>query len=200
MAYAPNYSPTTDFSQDQANNVSGRSTARTANLDAEFDNISTSINALNNNLKDIQRSDNKLKDGVVEMHTLSDEVMMALGSTPEAVALINQAVLDAQNSANNAENYYNSLIASSLKAWAYSESFALISATRNADNVITSANIKWPDGTSGVFTSTTINSTFNTIDAWSATYLGSTTKTITQSAVTRNLNGAVTAQPEITIA
>lgn len=199
MAYAPNYSPTTDFSQDQANNVSGRSTARTANLDAEFDNISTSINALNNNLKDIQRSDNKLKDGVVEMHTLSDEVMMALGSTPEAVALINQAVLDAQNSANNAENYYNSLIASSLKDWAYSESFALISATRNADNVITSANIKWPDGTSGVFTATTINTTFNTIDAWSATYLGATTKTVIQAAVTRNKDGAVTAQPEITI-
>lgn len=87
-----------------------------------------------------------------------------------------------------------------LKAWAYSEAFAVISATRNADNVITSANIKWPDGTSGVFTSTTINSTFNTIDAWSATYLGATTKTITQSAVTRNVDGAVTAQPEITIA
>lgn len=86
-----------------------------------------------------------------------------------------------------------------LKAWAYSQSFALISATRNSNDVITTANVKWPDGTSGVFTSTTINSTFNTIDAWSATYLGSTTKTITQSAVTRNLNGAVNVQPEITI-
>lgn len=86
-----------------------------------------------------------------------------------------------------------------VKAWAYSESFAVISATRNSNNVITSANIKWPDGVSGVFTATTINSTFNVIDAWTATYLGTTTKTITQPTVTRNSNGAVTAQPEITI-
>lgn len=99
MAYAPNYSPTTDFSQDQANNVSGRSTARTANLDAEFDNISTSINALNNNLKDIQRSDNKLKDGIVSMSSLSNTVKYALGNNPDSAELLAQAVADATEKA-----------------------------------------------------------------------------------------------------
>lgn len=87
-----------------------------------------------------------------------------------------------------------------LKSWAYSQSFELVSATRNSNDVITTANIKWPDGATGTFTATTINNTFNTIDAWQATHiLSGVTKTITQSAVTRNLNGAVTAQPEITI-
>jgi len=103
----------------------------------------------------------------------------------EVIAQLIQATTIAQNG--------------TIKDWAYSESFAVISATRNANNVITSANIKWPDGVSGVFTTDTINATHNTIDAWHATYVGTTTKTVTQTAVTRNADGAVTAQPEITI-
>jgi hypothetical protein len=71
MAFAPNYSPTTDFSQDEDNAISGRSTVRTNRIDAEFSNISVTINAINNNLQGIQRSDNKLKDGVVEMTALA---------------------------------------------------------------------------------------------------------------------------------
>ena len=111
-----------------------------------------------------------------------------------------ELVQSASNVKSTAQDLVNFVSNQTLKSWAYSQSFALISATRNSNDVITTATIKWPDGTSGVFTSTTINSTFNTIDAWSATYLGATTKTITQSAVTRNVDGAVTAQPEITIA
>jgi len=83
-----------------------------------------------------------------------------------------------------------------LKAWTLSEAFVLVSATRNADNVITTATIKWPDGASGTFTTTTINATFNAIDAYTVTYVGVTTKTVTQAAVTRNSAGAVIAQPE----
>jgi hypothetical protein len=83
--------------------------------------------------------------------------------------------------------------------WTLSEAFVLVSATRNADNVITTASVKWPDGTSGTFTTTTINTTFNTIDAYTVTYVGSTTKTVTQAEVTRNDDGAVIAQPELTI-
>ena len=49
--------------------------------------------------------------------------------------------------------------------------FELVSATRNSNDVITTANIKWPDGATGTFTATTINNTFNTIDAWQATHI-----------------------------
>ena len=85
--------------------------------------------------------------------------------------------------------------------WAYVQSFAITSATRNANDVITTASIRWPDGATGTFTADTINATFNAIDAWHATHiLNAVTKTVTQTAVTRNSNGAVTAQPVITIA
>lgn len=85
--------------------------------------------------------------------------------------------------------------------WAYVQSFAIISATRNANNVITTASIVWPNGATGTFTTDTINTAFNAIDAWHATHiLDAVTKTVTQTAVTRNSNGAVTAQPAITLA
>lgn len=91
-------------------------------------------------------------------------------------------------------------ILTNLKIWAYAQAFAVISATRNANNVITTASIVWPDGATGIFTAVTINTTFNTIDAWHATHiLSGVTKTVTQTAVTRNSSGAVIAQPVLTI-
>jgi len=84
--------------------------------------------------------------------------------------------------------------------WAYVQAFAITSATRNSNDVITTASIVWPDGAAGAFTTDTINTTYNAIDAWHATHiLSGTTKTVTQTAVTRNTNGAVTVQPVITI-
>lgn len=87
-----------------------------------------------------------------------------------------------------------------LMGWALSQSFRLVSATRNSDEAITTASIVWPDGATGVFTGTVLSTAFpGAIDAWSATYLGTTTKTITQPTVTRDSSGAVTVQPAITI-
>jgi len=89
---------------------------------------------------------------------------------------------------------------SQILGWAYVQSFSVISATRNANNVITTASIVWPNGATGTFTTDTINTTFNAIDAWHATHiLDAVTKTVTQTAVTRNASGAVTAQPAITL-
>ena len=84
--------------------------------------------------------------------------------------------------------------------WAYSESFAFTTVTRNSNNVITAAAITWPDSGYGTLTTDTINATFNAVDAWHATHtLSGVTKTVTQTAVTRNANGKITAQPAITI-
>lgn len=91
-------------------------------------------------------------------------------------------------------------VTSLVKGWAYAEAFAVISATRNVNNVIITANLVWPDGATGVFTTVTINTAFNTIDAWTATYVRSgLSLLITQPLVTRNAEGAVTVQPVITI-
>lgn len=86
--------------------------------------------------------------------------------------------------------------------WAYSTSFLLVSATRDANGAIVSASIVWPDGATGTFTTDTFSSAFpGAIDAWHASYFNaSITKTVSQPAVTRDATGGVTAQPAITIA
>lgn len=84
--------------------------------------------------------------------------------------------------------------------WAYAQNFQLVSGTRDSNGALTSATITWPDGVDGVFTADTLSSAFpGAIDAWHATWLGATTETYTQPAVTRDANGAVIVQPAITI-
>lgn len=85
----------------------------------------------------------------------------------------------------------------SLKGWI--NSLAYTAATYDSDNVISSATVKWPDGSSGTFTRTAKNSTFLTVDAYTVTHADSS-KTVTQPSVTRNSSGQVTAQPELTVA
>lgn len=72
--------------------------------------------------------------------------------------------------------------------------------TRDANNVVTTSGVVWPDGTTGVFTATTVNATFKCVDAYTITYVGGTTRTVTQSAVTRNAAGYVTTYPVATVA
>lgn len=88
-----------------------------------------------------------------------------------------------------------------LIGWALSLSFTVSGATRDVNGALTSANITWPDGATGVFTATVLSTAFpGAIDAWSATYVkGGITATVTQPTVTRDATGAVTNQPAITI-
>lgn len=88
----------------------------------------------------------------------------------------------------------------SLLSWAYANTFRLVSATRDDNGAIITANIIWPDGVTGTFTTDVASTDFpGAIDAWHATYASTPSKTITQPTVTRDDNGAVTAQPAITI-
>jgi hypothetical protein len=72
--------------------------------------------------------------------------------------------------------------------------------TRDANGVATSASVVWPDGSGGVFTATSVNATWRAVDAYTVTWTGSTTKTVTQPAVTRDSTGAVTNRPAMTVA
>jgi len=96
----------------------------------------------------------------------------------------------------------NTIAQSSLLQWAYASAFQLVSATRDANEAIVAASIMWPDGATGTFTTDIASTAFpGAIDAWHATHvLSGVTKTVTQTAVTRDANGAVIAQPAITIA
>jgi len=85
-----------------------------------------------------------------------------------------------------------------LRMWAAGECYTVTSATRDSDGVITTSTVSWPDGSSGTFTTTTKNATFLTIDAFTVSHTSSG-KTVTQTAVTRDASGNVTAQPALSI-
>lgn len=88
----------------------------------------------------------------------------------------------------------------SLLSWAYGSLFQVNTATRDSNSAIITANITWPDGVSGVFTTDVASIAFpGAIDSWYATYLGPSLKIVTQPTVTRDVSGAVIIQPAIVI-
>lgn len=141
-------------------------------------------------------------DRVATASSASTATTQAGIATAQAVISTAQAVI-ATTKASEAAAATATVGASSniqILNWAYVQAFAITTATRNSNDVITTASIVWPDGATGTFTTDTINTTYNAIDAWHATHiLDAVTKTVTQTAVTRNASGAVTAQPVITI-
>jgi len=88
-----------------------------------------------------------------------------------------------------------------LKEWTTGEDYELTAITYHGTytNTVSTATVKWPDGSAGAFTATTINSTWEAIDAYTITHTASG-KTVTQAAVTRNADGNVTTKPALTVA
>lgn len=85
-----------------------------------------------------------------------------------------------------------------LIAWAEAEAYQAISLTRDEDGVVSGATVLWPDGSAGTLTRTSKNATWLAVDAYTLTHAASG-KTVTQAAVTRNADGAVTAKPALTV-
>lgn len=69
--------------------------------------------------------------------------------------------------------------------------------TVDGDGAPISASLKWPDGTVGVYAGTASTEFPGAVDAYTVTYAGSPTITITQPAVTRNESGQVTNSPAL---
>lgn len=86
-----------------------------------------------------------------------------------------------------------------LKEWVSGEDYELTAVTYDADGVPTTATVKWPDASAGTFTTTTKNSTWLAVDAYTISHTASG-KTVTQTAVTRDSNGQVTVKPALTVA
>lgn len=88
-----------------------------------------------------------------------------------------------------------------LKQWTEAEAYEATSITYSTTypDVVSTATVKWPDGSAGTFTATTINSTFIAIDAYTLSHVDSG-KTVTQAAVTRNTAGQITTKPALTVA
>lgn len=91
---------------------------------------------------------------------------------------------------------YNDRVRTQVLAWAMAEQFTLT----NQESILTSSSVNWPDGRSGVYTCTVVNTLFGVPDAFTVTYVaGSVTYTVTQSTVTRNADGDVVIAPAPTI-
>lgn len=68
----------------------------------------------------------------------------------------------------------------------------------DADQVIVTSSVRWPDGSGGTFTRTLKNASFLTVDAWTLTHSLSG-NIVTQSAVTRNTSGTIIISPALTV-
>lgn len=81
MAQPTAYTPATDFSDDEANAVGGRSTVRTAALDAELSALNTTLDQVLAVIALNQRDDGEIRDGRVKLHTLAADVraLLAVG-------------------------------------------------------------------------------------------------------------------------
>jgi len=86
-----------------------------------------------------------------------------------------------------------------LITWAITQAFILVNVTRDANSAIVTADIQWPDGVNGTLIIDKVSDFPGVVDAWRATYASDPMKTVTQSAVTRDANGAVINQPIITV-
>lgn len=86
MSQPTAYSRSTDFAGEESSNVGGRSTIRTAMLDAELDAVALTTDQIRANLAIIQRDDTKLRDGIVEVHALGSDVraLLAAGNITES--------------------------------------------------------------------------------------------------------------------
>lgn len=78
---APQYERQTDFAEQERLNAGGRSTVNTALLNAELDAVAETANALQSNLKLIQRDDGEMRDGVISIPSLSAAVIAFLGGS-----------------------------------------------------------------------------------------------------------------------
>jgi len=85
-----------------------------------------------------------------------------------------------------------------LREWTEAESYEVTSINRDADGVVTTATVSWPDGSSGTFTTTTKNDDFLAVDAYTISHTESG-KTVTQAAVTRDGDGNVLSKPSLTV-
>lgn len=78
MTQANPYTRTTGFADDERNNAGGRSTVRTAQVDAELDAIAVPLNLTIKNLALLQRDDTVMRDGVVPVSALGSDTLKLL--------------------------------------------------------------------------------------------------------------------------
>lgn len=86
-----------------------------------------------------------------------------------------------------------------LRGWANNWDRLLTNMTVDADGLLATADINWPDRKAGVFTTTATDTDVYEVKAFTMTHVtGSVTITITQAAITFDGDGNITSKPELT--
>lgn len=134
------------------------------------------------------------KNDLTRVSTLADADILIVDGA-DGVRGITHADYEAQlGGAPSSDNPTNA----NLKEIVSAEGYEPTSITYGDNGVIESATVLWPDGSVGVYTTTTKNAAFSAVDAFTITHADSG-KTVTQPAVTRNSSGAVTVKPALTV-
>ena len=85
-----------------------------------------------------------------------------------------------------------------LTEWTQGKDYQPIDINYDVDGNVTDAVVKWPDDSAGFLTMTNWNATHETWDGYNITHTDSG-KTVTQAAVTRNSEGAITYKPPLVV-
>jgi hypothetical protein len=89
-------------------------------------------------------------------------------------------------------------IGQQLAEWATGDDYQVLTTVRNADGVVTSATVRWPDDSPGTLNAVGYNSTFGVYDSFTITH-DLSLNTVTQPTVTRDANGAVINKPAVVV-
>lgn len=93
----------------------------------------------------------------------------------------------------------SSTVEEQLLEWAQGKDYEMLSMTRDVEGCITTSTVLWPDGSAGTYIATDYNATHEVYDGYTIAHVDSTL-IVTQSAVTRNVDGAVITKPALTVA
>lgn len=85
-----------------------------------------------------------------------------------------------------------------LKEWTTAEAWEPTAITRDTSGQVSTITVRWPDDSAGTLTVTTVNATWEAVDAYTITHVDSGRKVI-QTAPTRNSDGDITAMPVLTV-
>jgi hypothetical protein len=91
-------------------------------------------------------------------------------------------------------------IETTLAAWARAEAYTVTDTTdKDADGVLLSGPVVWPDGTAGIYTLLVKDDSFPECNSFAITYVALGGKTVTQPLITRDALGQATSTPALVI-
>jgi hypothetical protein len=104
---------------------------------------------------------------------------------------------DAYDGGGGGMGFPTTELSNRLIAWTLAQAWSYTSITRDADGVITTASIRWPDNTSGTLTRTAKNLSYLVMTGFSVSY---NALTVTQPVISLDTNGRIAVRPRPTVA